>query len=352
MFTFYVDGQLASVVAALVAMVALTVSTRGPVPLLGLGSAFLMLPGVKFTGAAYAVAFAVLAGGAIVAFARDRVRGAAVAVSLGVVTGVLVTGWNPYVTNLVREGHPLHPVAGPSSYDVISGQAPPEFLARTRLGKLAMSTFSAARNGVDVTPVPKWPFTWKGDESTLFQSPDVRFAGFGPLFSGGLVLAALAFVAALRRPRRHALVGGAVSAALLGTVLMNPEPWWARYVPQLWLVPLVLAFAAAAARRRIALVLASLALATLTVDSALIAVNVTHRIRKKSGDVEAQLQALARGSQPIVVQFGFESNEQRLREAGVAFVESEQLPCRDPEALAYSTTRFCRGGSPGAVPGR
>lgn len=353
MFTFYVDGQLASVVTALVAMVAGTIAMPGPLPLAGLAAAFLLLPGIKLTGVAYAFLFAVLAALAIAWLARWRWRGAALAVALGAVAGVLVTGWNPYVTNLVRAGNPLYPVAGNPEFDVLYGQAPPEFLARSRLEKLAIATFSASRNGNDVKPTLKWPFTWKGDETTLFQHPDARYGGFGPLFSGALVLSVLTLASASpRRSRRAMLLAGAVSAALLATVLMNPEPWWARYVPQLWLVPLVIALGAAAAPGRLPVIAATLTFATMTADCAVVTINATHRVRKKSADVAAQLTELSREPAPIAVSFGFESNGRRLREAGVPFVERDPLPCSAPETLAHSQTRFCRAAAPTDLPPR
>jgi len=81
-------------------------------------------------------------------------------------------------------------------------------------------------------------------------STDCRVGGFGLLWPLLLVFSVVALVARVLElvMRRRTTEGGgearallAVSAALLFTVLAFPDCWWARYVPHLWCVPLLVA---------------------------------------------------------------------------------------------------------------
>jgi hypothetical protein len=86
------------------------------------------------------------------------------------------------------------------------------------------------------------PFTVTKSETEAFAEVDVRIAGYGPLF-GGILLLALALglavvVRQIRNRRADWDIWLPVSAVVL-TVLVVPEMWWARYFPQLYLLPLL-----------------------------------------------------------------------------------------------------------------
>jgi len=81
----------------------------------------------------------------------------------------------------------------------------------------------------------KVPGTLSIAELEGMHSPGLKTGGFGPLFSAAIVLA-LAGLAAV--PARSAAAAIVVGAALVAVSLVNPAPWWARYVPWLWFVPI------------------------------------------------------------------------------------------------------------------
>jgi len=61
-------------------------------------------------------------------------------------------------------------------------------------------------------------------------------------------------------------------AFLIGSVLINAEAWWARYAPQLWLVPLTVAmFVDATKLSRVARAVSIVLLVVLTADAAFMA---------------------------------------------------------------------------------
>jgi hypothetical protein len=347
LLTSYVDGQLGAVLTAWAALALLALLRgAGVAALAGLAACALLAPGLKFTGAVYAVPFGLLAA---LAASRWRPRAApaiALACAAGVAAGVAGVGWNPYFTNWRTRGHPFYPLAGPEAIDIIPGQIDAGFLARSPLRRLAISTFAASYNQREGAPVLKWPFQVLDGETSPFRWPDVRFGGFGPLFSGGLLLAAAAAAAGLLARSRPAALAALAAAALLAAALLNPHAWWARYAPQLWLVPLALALAGALARRRAAAVLAAAALAVLAADAALVATNALRRAGKRSDVLRAQLASLAREPGPVAIRLGaFEAQRVRLRAAGVRFVEVERLPCLAPETIESSSIEVCRPGA-------
>ncbi len=85
----------------------------------------------------------------------------------------------------------------------------------------------------------KFPLALARSEIAAFARPDVRVGGWGPLFGAILILAAAALIGLFFVSRRIALVALGLIAAILAISLLNSEAWWARYTPQLWLIPVI-----------------------------------------------------------------------------------------------------------------
>ena len=90
----------------------------------------------------------------------------------------------------------------------------------------------------------KVPFTWAADEWETFKNihwPGHGSGGFGPFFSGVLVLAVLSWILALRPwpPRLSSASGfrGLLFISIIGVCFLLPS-WWARWVPFVWTLPL------------------------------------------------------------------------------------------------------------------
>lgn len=215
--------------------------------------AFALLAAVKASGVAYAGVFLVL-GAPLLAWGCGLGRGLRVAAwaVAGIAAGVLVLGFNPYVTNTLRHGHPFYPLAGEGKVDIISNNVPAGVAEQPRLVKLfgSLAARSSSVIGGPVNPdtlAPKLPGSISLAEVKLFLTKnDVRIAGFGPWFSLALTVAVAGVAWAWARRRRPAWQQGLLVAPmvlLMLSALAFPEPWWARYIPQVWLVPLVAAVA-------------------------------------------------------------------------------------------------------------
>ena len=335
LFTFYVDGLLASslTVAALLILCSWHRSDRAlpPIALLAL----LYACNLKFTGVIYSSVF-VAAFLAWVWRRRQSEKRAALAWTGALALAVMIFGANPYFFNIARNGNPFFPVAGQGVPDVLEVGPSAAFRAHNRLRLLGASLLSRSSNTIGATPQLKTPFMIYSEELVALSAPDARIGGFGPWFGAALILALV--LLALVRPRREWWF---LLAPIVLSVLVTRAVFWARLVPQLWLVPVVIAIAAAESRwRRLGQALAIVLVADLALTTApcLGTQIVTSHYRHR------QLRALASAGCELEIDFGpFPANRQILNHDRVPFHARQQLRCARPAELIGSKAVFCFG---------
>jgi hypothetical protein len=353
--SFYVDGQVASLLLALIS-VALLVIVDGarPFHLLLMAMIGILLVNVKFTGLPYA-AMVILAAMAVLVL-RTRWRDfRVVAMSqLGaLLLAVGLVGFNPYVANTLNEGHPLYPLKGDRPVDIITGNSPVNLRGMDRLGKLMYGVFGGASNKIDEPAVLSWPFSPQHlEELGAYSSTDTRIAGFGPLFSGILVISFLVLLLRASTPPLTPTIqlALAVAAGILAMVVIHPEGWWARYTPQLWLLPLVAMVVLYASGRRwttglaygiAALVAGNVAL----VGQQYLLSNYLHTQRMH--ETYASLRDNQADTYFYLQQFPIATRVQ-LGEMGAPFREvaaPESLPCSETKKLYGGGAIFCQPGA-------
>jgi hypothetical protein len=252
LWTFYVDGQLYLLLLGMAGFLLLhaTEGSRGWLLLAGMVA--IGLANTKFTGLIYAVAVVVAYCGYVLIRNgwSGKFRSTVGILSFSLFLGGVVVGYNPYVRNLVEDGHPFHPVMGRNRIDIVGINAPMEFNRLGRLEKFLRSYGASSSNGFDMVDgrlPPKIPFSFHPHEFMEAAIWDARVGGFGPFFGGLLVCALLAWSWGLVQRLRgdgtiRTLLGifvrlDSILLFCLATAFVIPELWWARYVPQLWVVP-------------------------------------------------------------------------------------------------------------------
>ena len=352
--SFFVDGHVASLCALCVLVSVEYLLRPRRQTLLLLAACVVLLVNVKFTGAVYAVAL--LAAMFFLAWLSGQRRGLLGYASTGaaaVLTGVLVLGYQPYVTNVEQRGHPFYPALGhDDGRNVQWNTAPPQFLAMNRAEKLLRSTFAYSSGG----EMPRWkpPFTVSKDELYVFFNTEPRYGGFGPLFGSALLLALPVFVLARTKTRQAPWRVGAYLALAVGAAaLLNPEAWWARLSPQIWLVPVVLATAlvvgAVGWPRRAAAFL----IAVLLANAILVAGLNWSRAAGKSLDFRTQIGQLraasAAGPLEVTIHPTFRMiTEHRLRRQSIIYTLVPVPKCAQPIYFSFPvSTRAaaCPAGS-------
>ncbi len=344
--SFYVDGQLSSLLTALVGLVLLMLAGVRRNQLLLLAALIVLMINTKQTGVVYAgiLTMALLA---LVYFnQREWFRRTMFAAVIGGLLGLGVFGYTPYVTNTINHGNPVYPILGRADVDFESGHRPPDFNEMNGVNRLVRSTFSEPTVPKDAPSVLRIPFTMTRDNYiSRFWGADIRLGGWGVLFSGALTLSLLGFLLLFFVPRKPRTVGLALLGAVAVSVLVNPEAWWARFAPQWYLVALIpgalLLFGTKLPVRAFGLAI----VLVLLVNSSLVGYTYYPFNKELTAKHHDYLKLIVDLNLPITVYFGaFPSNRIRLQEAGITYqaVESaSQLGCEQPHTIFTHEGLFC-----------
>ena len=339
----YVDGQVALLLTLTVFVSLRAARGAGGAPLIVLAAIGILIINTKLTGLFYFVLLA--AGFALwMVYADRRIPKRYVAAAgAAVVLGAGLVGFNPYVTSTLAQKWP-EALKAPN----VRGNSPPDLRDRPAIVKLARSLFAESDAAIQPSRI-KVPFTYKQAELATMVYPDARTGGFGPLFGGAFILAAglwaLLLSSGLRERNLLRDPYWATAGIVLGTLLVFPEAWWARYAPQMWLLPLLAVIVAwGLPQRNIAVRgLSWLVVATMLVNAALVAAQYVPYQIHNSALMRRNLAILAKVDKPLEVNFRHEAvNAVRFASRGIRFVAKDKLACERPVLLTpVSVTALC-----------
>jgi hypothetical protein len=249
--SFYVDGAMASLMSMLILSSLAQLGRPTWLDRIVLVAVAAAASTTKFTGAAYVCVSLLLLVVALQLYPPGigrrqrliRIRPLLSAAALFLVA-TLVLGYNPYVTNVLQGHSPGYPATGKDKVAVIAGdtQGPREFFLpnRNRVENFAVSFLSTSSEAQgSQSPTLKIPFTVRRSELSASVNPDVRTAGWGVLFSGIFMLSFALYLFARGWEWHPEIVLLGVSL-VLATTFTNPYAYWARLVPQIALLPILL----------------------------------------------------------------------------------------------------------------
>jgi len=298
---FYVDGAMGSLTTMLIAAAAnlLFKARRSDAYVAALAGCLLVC--LKFTGIAYLGAIGLV--WACLWFWLRRRRGPSpslpfrtwLAASALFILASVVIGFDPYITNVMERGNPLYPLVGPGKIEIINPSSPDMFNdpAMTRVEKLGISIFSQSENVFGhQAPLLKWPFTIHGGELGSFHAADLRIGAWGVWFSGALCIALLLY--GLSQGWRLAWPTTCIIFTL-ASVMTNPHAWWARYAPQIALLPLLLSLPALFSGKRWLRVAGRMSLLLLLINTTVIACSYVSEVIQQTGVANQQIEAMVRG---------------------------------------------------------
>lgn len=258
---------------------------------------------------------------------------------------IFLLGWSPYMQNFLDQGHIFHPIMGKEAIDIMLGDSaaydntPDVLKEMPAVERFFFSLFSETHAGYETVPRLKLPFTVSPEELRAAGGVDVRLAGFGPFFSGSILLTlGTAILLYVRRaecgPAARVLLF--VAGALLVSVILMPQNWWARYVPQFWFVPVCVAAAALTVNNRLVQYLGAAILAATLAGSLAVGAASSWLSANRSMDAAAQIERLADTGQRYCVNPDMvESRLFLMQSAGIdaVYTPVEAMACAAPESF-------------------
>ena len=165
-----------------------------------------------------------------------------VTISIGIV------GFSPYIKNTITKHNPLYPLLGKDKIDIMTYNQPVSFSQKSSIEKFFISLFGVSENikanSTNKEPSLKIPFTFNEQEVKEYNRTDLRISGFGVLFSGIFIISIIIIGLKMyklwkdKNTEQFAIIlTFLIVSAIL--VLITDGSWWARYVPYIYLIPIL-----------------------------------------------------------------------------------------------------------------
>lgn len=349
--SFYVDGQLAALFTCMVLSSCLLLGERGAAHIALTILTIVLLINVKLTALVYVAVFGIAFAIGVCALKKfDVLRSLAAAYTIGILLGLAV-GYNPYVTNFRETGNPFFPFTldrtkHGTEENFVVHQMPTTFRGRNRIDTFWRSVFGRCWNDYDDSSLTftggplKIPFTVGADELRWFETVDVRICGWGPLTSGVLLFALVTFFVGTKGdPREQRRAVGVLTLCILATIFAMPHPWYARYVPQLWLLPVMAVAALLLSRKKLPNILGGILIALMIANLLLVSVPCFRTSFVATRLLHSQLKWLASQDRTYSVAFGdYVFNRRRFQEFGIRYRSVEILPPQTKQLVLAGET--------------
>lgn len=160
------------------------------------------------------------------------------------VLAITFIGANSYVKNTIDHHNPLYPIVGKDKVDIITTMQPKSFEDKNMLEKFCISLMSKTENVTYANGEPelKLPFMVYQSELDELINPDTRIGGFGPLFGLIVVISIILIIPGTiilyRNEKKHMKFIFLPAIAIILSMILLGENWWARYIPQFYLLPI------------------------------------------------------------------------------------------------------------------
>lgn len=250
-FTYYNDGLLSNFLIILFISLSLMVINNDIDKKLNYLLFFLslcILINIKFTGFAYAGIYSLIFYIYILLKKdkrKEHLKNITIIGIVSIIVGVFIIGLSTYPKNIKTNGHPFYPLYGEGKIDIMENNAPKDFYKLNRFERLFLSNFVSTSNPSKRFNVGeiKNPFTVTKDEIGFYVLPDVRIGGYGPLY--GVVIIFSVFCATyiiIKKIKDKIKIENSapymiVIFTTLALMVILKDAWWARYIPQFYLIP-------------------------------------------------------------------------------------------------------------------
>ncbi len=332
--SYYIDGQVASLILILVSIFIIFLQTQRRMLLIVLCICVIYFINLKFTCVVFTAVFGFSALAWVWIQHQHIIRPFLLTCIVAVFAGIGFAGYPTYVKNTMLHQHPFYPLMGPGNIgrQVQEVPYPADFFGKNRFEKLNLATFSKpvwARAPDNSHPKALF-FDFGILYLGIYTNVTAELSGLGPVFAEILLLTFvsfclfLPFLFKLKSVKQIMML----CIVLLLSVFVIPECWYARYVPQLYFVPLLIIMVMTKADINPAPLLVTLLIMNVGVISIYYFRTQYHLSRK----MQIELNELRSSSEikSIEVRPGrMKSQLLRLDEAGIKYVINDSLKAGD-----------------------
>lgn len=242
----YIDGQLADLIAVMICVFILWIVQGKNLNLLLLMCfSVIYLINIKFTVLGYVLLFCGFFGLYLIWTKSFKANLKPILWVCGAILfGTLFIGYSSYVKNTIYFQNPFYPLETNTTYN--NGalfMAPKTFSENNRVTNFTKAMFAKTgySNYYNQPLNYKIPFSISKYELERYAFSGVMIGGMGVWFSGILILGFLMYIIAFIHDKNSKRKWGILylSLALFGSCFILQAPWWARYAPQLFLLPII-----------------------------------------------------------------------------------------------------------------
>lgn len=261
-FNYYVDGALMISIILILYSCYLESDKEKYNPkenLLILASSIILCINIKFTGLAFAgiFCFAFYIYWLIKAYRQGKEEGLkqfkkyTIFYIVTVIISIGIVGYSSYTRNMINHGHPLYPLYGKNHVNnMVRMEQPSSFSDKNHLQIFLISIFARGQNvspsysSENIQPILKIPGTFDVEEIKNYNIPDIRMAGFGPLFSLLFIFSVLGtiyiIIVLLKNKKWDLLIPYIIILGITALLILFLDGnYWARYIPYFYAVPIL-----------------------------------------------------------------------------------------------------------------
>ncbi|HEY4784936.1 MAG TPA: hypothetical protein VIH57_02755 [Bacteroidales bacterium] len=289
---------------------------------------------IKFTGLLFFCVFAAFAFVYFLIWKREYLLKFIGVHSAIIVLGVLIFGFNPYVTNLIHRGNPLYPLLGSKDYPGdLSGdkdgnekyETPKNMVGKPIYERFFYANFGSPSNAPynnQENAELVIPFTSKVSDWKVYRFHDLRIAAFGPFYSGILILSVGFLIFLLITSDKYRWLMLLPIVAIIASLLLSKHFWWARFGPQLWLFPIILIFVSFLSAGSKFRSIFNWTLVSLIIVNGLIVLSIhLNWVHQSTNKLKAQLTEIKQQGKPIEICMGWfdKSMNHKLDDWGINY---------------------------------
>lgn len=338
--TFYVDGQSAMLLTNYILLLVLLYQKQSNFLYLLLACIFIYTCNIKFTNLVYISIFS------FVFYVLNLIKNKKLNYKLSLYFVVLYSvtifyvGYGSYGRNIIEKAHPFFPLMGANNYGSVVSDVnkSANFFDNNRVENWLLSNFAYPKySRKPANSEFRIPFS--KTEYFQYSRPDSELAGFGAIYSDILIVLLLVVLIPciyfIKNFKRYYALFILILMVLL-SILINSEMFVARYIPQFWLIPIVLLIGAYIYKNTIIQSTVILLLAALIINSYFIFERQYQHQKEVNTVIYQEIEYLKTLKQPIQIRNRYLSLERRLKENNISYINNRDNPNTERKEFVYT----------------